>query len=469
MTANYILLSVLVASALTELGAGVMAARLLIIRHTQTSNLTPPVCTLAFAAAAVARSAPWQTGLFAFRIGLFLYLIPIVFVTGDLLNLDEPAKLAWSTFTTGMSAIAFAGTVVGYILGPLRPLARVLLGVATVALYDTGTNTDWIGLALMALVLARQFAANRRAAPATGHAGCGTVERRKTSMRTSPPKRLTPAQAAAYDRDGFVPALDAFSPAEADALRARLDAFEATLPEGGPTAADRRKLHVRLPWMRDLVEDRRILDAVEDLVGPDILVFNSTFFIKEPGTPAVTAWHQDATFFGLEPRHHVTAWLAFSDASVESGCMQFVRGSRRWGQLPHAARAAPGSINHGSQTIAVPFDPGDAPLAPLRRGQFSLHHTLVVHQSGPNRGGDRRIGLEISCIPAAVRHHGTLRMGATLVAGEDRHGHFAPEPDPRRLTPEQAGRAHRDAYARYREGYAEQMAWHARDFPRPAA
>jgi TRAP transporter 4TM/12TM fusion protein len=171
VTADYILLSVLVAPALTELGAGVMAAHLLIIWYTQTSNLTPPVCTVAFASAAVARSAPWQTGLFAFRIGLFLYLIPIAFVTGDLLNLDEPAKLAWSTFTTGMSAIAFAGTVVGYILGPLRPLARVLLGVATVALYDTGTNTDWIGLALMGLVLAWQFAANRRAAPATGYTG----------------------------------------------------------------------------------------------------------------------------------------------------------------------------------------------------------------------------------------------------------------------------------------------------------
>lgn len=279
---------------------------------------------------------------------------------------------------------------------------------------------------------------------------------------------LTAEAVTAYHDHGFLPAVDAMATAEADALRGKLEAFEAGLGRA-PEAADRRKLHVRLPWMRDLVEDRRILDAVEALIGPDILVFNSTFFIKEPGTPAVTAWHQDATFFGLEPHEHVTAWLAFTDASLEAGCMEFVVGSHRRGQLPHAGRAAQGSINHGGQTIAVPLDDTDRAFAPLRRGQFSLHHTLVVHQSAPNRTGGRRIGLGISYIPTRVRHRGTLRMGATLVAGEDRFGHFDHEPDPRQMSPTAAEQAHRAAYARYREGYAEQMAWHARDYPADGA
>lgn len=273
---------------------------------------------------------------------------------------------------------------------------------------------------------------------------------------------LSEQQVGDYHRDGFLPAVEAFSAAQADALRARLEAFEASLP-GPPGTADRRKLHVRLDWMRDLVEDRRILDVVQALIGPDILVFNSTFFIKEPRTPAVTAWHQDATFFGLEPHEHVTAWLAFSDATAESGCMQFVAGSHRLGQLPHASRIAPGSINHGAQTIAVPFETEHTPLAPVRRGQFSLHHTLVIHRSAPNDSDDRRIGLGISYIPTRVRHRGSFRMGATLVAGEDRQGHFEHEPDPRCLSQAEAEAAHTAAYARYREGYSEQMQWHARD------
>lgn len=274
-------------------------------------------------------------------------------------------------------------------------------------------------------------------------------------------KRLTEEQVAAYRRDGFVPRVAALSAAEAHGLRRRLEEFEATLPPGPVDRMWRRKLHVRLPWLRELVGDARILDAVEDLIGPDILVFNSTFFIKEPRSEAVTAWHQDATYFGLEPCEHVTAWVAFTAASGASGCMQFISGSQRWGQLRHEARAVANSVNNASQTIAEPFDAADARLAPLEPGEFSLHHTLLAHQSAANLGDDRRIGLGISYIPCRVRHTGSFRMGASLVRGVDRHGHFEHEPDPRALTPAAATEAHVRAYRRYREGYEEQIERHA--------
>jgi len=274
-------------------------------------------------------------------------------------------------------------------------------------------------------------------------------------------KRLTEAEVAAYRRDGFVPRVAGLSAAEAHKLRRRLEAFEATLPAGPVDRMWRRKLHVRLPWMRDLIGDARILDAVEDLLGPDILAFNSTFFVKEPRSEAVTAWHQDATYFGLEPHEHVTAWVAFTVASGESGCMQFIPGSHRWGQLRHEAQAVAKSVNNAAQTIAEPFDASAARLAPLEPGEFSLHHTLLAHQSEANRSDDRRIGLGISYIPSRVRHTGSFRMGASLVRGVDRHGHFEHEPDPRQLTPQAAADAHARAYRRYREGYDEQIARHA--------
>ncbi len=284
-------------------------------------------------------------------------------------------------------------------------------------------------------------------------------------------KRLTDKDVAAYLRDGFVPRIAALPAQEAGGLRRRLEAFEATLPPGPVDRMWRRKLHVRLPWMRDLVGDARILDAVEDLIGPEILVFNSTFFIKEPRSEAVTAWHQDATYFGLEPHEHVTAWLAFSASSGASGCMQFIPGSHRWGQLRHEAQAVANSVNNGSQTISESFDAARARLAPLEPGEFSLHHTLLVHQSESNRSGDRRIGVGISYIPCRVRHTGSFRMSATLVRGVDRHRHFEHEPDPRTLSAEAAAEAHLRAYGRYREGYEEQVERHVGRLnapPRPA-
>ena len=168
--------------------------------------------------------------------------------------------------------------------------------------------------------------------------------------------RLSQTRIEAFRRDGFLAPLDALPEAEAHALRAELEAFERTLPLGPVSARDRRKLHVWLPWARALVEDARILDVMEQLLGPDILVFTSTFFIKEPNTDAITAWHQDATYFGLIPHEHVTAWVALSEASIEAGCMEFIPGSPKWGQLRHGSETVSGSINAGGQSISVPID-----------------------------------------------------------------------------------------------------------------
>jgi Phytanoyl-CoA dioxygenase (PhyH) len=263
-----------------------------------------------------------------------------------------------------------------------------------------------------------------------------------------------------FRRDGFFAPLDVFSAAEVGRLRQQLEAFERSLPPGPVAPRDRRKLHVRLPWMRDLVEDPRLLDSVEGVLGPDILVFTSTFFIKEAESDAIAAWHQDATFFGLEPPELIAAWIALSDASIAAGCMRFVAGSHRWGQLRHAANSVAASVNAGAQSIAEAFESGSSVHAPLAAGQVSLHHSLTVHDSAPNWTGDRRIGLSISYLPASVRRDG-MRLSATLVRGTDRFGHFDPEPDPRRLAPDERVAAHALAYQRYRAGYEEQMARHA--------
>lgn len=290
-----------------------------------------------------------------------------------------------------------------------------------------------------------------------GPAGQGDGHR-LTLERMKDVSKLSEAQVDAFHRDGFFAPVDVFPVEEARAWRADLEAFERTLPPGPVSAGDRRKLHVRLPWARDLVEDPRLLDVMEQLLGPDILVFTSTFFIKEPRTDAITAWHQDATFFGLQPYEHVTAWVALSEASIEAGCMEFAPGSHRLGQLAHGQAATPGTINAGARSISEPLDTSRAIFAPVKTGQVSLHHTLIAHNSRPNRSDDRRIGFGISYIPAHVRHGGSKRMSATLVRGIDRYGHFDLEDDPRTLDSDAQAEAHKRAYGRYRECHAEQQA-----------
>jgi ectoine hydroxylase-related dioxygenase (phytanoyl-CoA dioxygenase family) len=202
-----------------------------------------------------------------------------------------------------------------------------------------------------------------------------------------------------------------------------------------------------------------VLDAVEDLIGPDIRLFHLTVWPKNAHDPAFVGWHQDATYFGLEPSLHVTAWVALTDASIEAGCMEVVPGSHRQGQLHHHERAeeANNLLSRG-QTITAEFDKTRTRHMPVKAGQFSLHHTHLVHNSPPNRSDDRRIGLGISYIPTAVRCLSKTRLAARLVRGVDRYGHFDDEPRPT-VDFGAAERAyHAEAVKRFRESNAEQTA-----------
>jgi ectoine hydroxylase-related dioxygenase (phytanoyl-CoA dioxygenase family) len=275
------------------------------------------------------------------------------------------------------------------------------------------------------------------------------------------PATLSAAHVARYARDGFLSPNRALTAAEAAACRDKLEAFERAI--GGPltsdeTARHRSRTHVLLTWVDALARHPAILDAVESLIGPDLLVFTSTWFIKEPESTAIAAWHQDATYFGLRPHRHVTAWLALTEATAESGCMEFLPGSHERGQLPHTAGVVASSVNRARQAVDGAVDDATAVHAPLSAGEFSLHHTLTLHRSQPNRSRGRRIGLGISYIPTHVRHLSeTHKAPAMLVRGVDTFGHFDLEPAPAGDLDEAARAAFARSYEGYRATYAEQI------------
>jgi non-heme Fe2+,alpha-ketoglutarate-dependent halogenase len=277
---------------------------------------------------------------------------------------------------------------------------------------------------------------------------------------------LTPAQIEQYRHDGYLFPFPALSVAELAECTDGLARFERWLgtPVNQGDFRWRSASYVILPWVDALVRHPRILDVVEDLIGPDILVYTATWFIKEAESPAFAAWHQDATYFGIDPYEHVTAWVALSDASAEAGCMEVVssKGARR--QLHHAALHLAHSINGGGQAIVERFDAGDATMMALDAGSFSVHHTLCRHRSAPNRAQHRRVGIGISYIPAQCRLTGTVRMCARLVRGRDASGNFELIPAPEAELHPAAIERHERVYGLYRDNYAEQIAAHERAF-----
>lgn len=262
------------------------------------------------------------------------------------------------------------------------------------------------------------------------------------------PKLLSEAQVQAYERDGFVFPVDVLSAAEVCAYRQELQAWE----HARGAAIDfpeKSKSYLLFNWADQLVHHPRILDAVEDLIGPDILVYHSTLFLKEAHTPAFVRWHQDSTYFYLQPHLHVTAWVALSEASVQAGCMQALPGSHRWGAFEHDDKPEAMNMIRRGQGISGRFDQAQGQFMPVGAGQMSLHHTDLVHASGGNDSDDRRIGYAISYIPAHVRPVGAVRPSALCVRGRS-HGHFVEEERLREPLSSQAQDSHSRALALFR-------------------
>jgi hypothetical protein len=292
----------------------------------------------------------------------------------------------------------------------------------------------------------------------------------RTADKAKEARMLTQAQVEQYRYDGYLFPFPALSPKELADCNAGLARYEAWL--GKPVnQADRRwrsAAYVMLPWYDRLARHPRILVVVENLIGPDILVYTATFFIKEAHSPTFAAWHQDATYLGLSPHEHVTAWVALSEASTEAGCMEVVSSRGEPRQMRHAALGLANSINGGGQAIVDEIDEPGATMMALPAGSFSLHHTLCRHRSAPKRAAHRRVGSGISYIPAHCRLTGNARMCARLVRGTYAGGSFDLIPAPEGELHPAAVARHEAVYRRYRENYAEQIDAHDREFA-PAA
>jgi len=234
-------------------------------------------------------------------------------------------------------------------------------------------------------------------------------------------KKLDHHAVERYRQDGILFPVRAFEAAEAAEWLARLEAIEARRAGRLPPSMN-AKPHLLIPWLWDIVHDPRVVDPVEDLLGPDLLCYASSFIIKNAHDDRYVAWHQDATYWGLSAPKAVTAWVALTASIAENGCVRVVTGTHRE-QLPHGNTRDPKNLLGRRETILADVDETKARDVVLAPGDMSLHDVLIVHGSNANPSGLRRVGFAIRYIPADVAHTGPQRNSATHVRGRD-FGHF---------------------------------------------
>ncbi|HEX2171994.1 MAG TPA: phytanoyl-CoA dioxygenase family protein, partial [Dehalococcoidia bacterium] len=167
--------------------------------------------------------------------------------------------------------------------------------------------------------------------------------------------RLSPDQQRQFRENGYYFPVPALTRAEAAAYRERLEAFESEQGDRGKPIL-RQRPHLVLTWVDELIRHPNLIAAVSSLLGPDLLVWGTSFFIKDAGDPGYVSWHQDAPYWGLDNDDTITAWVALAPSRPENGCMRVIPGSQSWARLPHHDTHAPANLLSRGQEIAVEVD-----------------------------------------------------------------------------------------------------------------
>lgn len=224
-----------------------------------------------------------------------------------------------------------------------------------------------------------------------------------------------------YLCEGFVSAIRIISEQEAASHRKQLENAEAKVGDLHYKA----KIYTILYSPYELAIHPSALDVVEQLIGPNILLYNATYIIKEPRSKSHVSWHQDLTYWGLDSDDQVSMWLALSAADKTSGCMRMIPGSHLAGQRHHLVN--PDDKNNvlfqGQEVQGV--DEEKSVYCELKPGQASFHHGWTLHASMPNQSDERRIGLNVQYIAPHVRQTKHPGFTALLLRGRDEYGHYS--------------------------------------------
>ena len=233
-----------------------------------------------------------------------------------------------------------------------------------------------------------------------------------------------------YRQDGILFPIDLFSGAEIAACRREFDRLDETEGIDRPQERNRQR-HFDLEFVWRMASNPTLIAFMQELMGPDLLLLATDFFVKygSPDANAFIAWHQDVTYWGLEPPDAHSAWIAIDDSDVGNGSMRVIPGSHRHGIVTHATSERAGNQLSINQEIPDGLvDSSSAVDVVLRAGQISIHDGHLFHASQPNRSHRRRCGMTVRFIRPNVRQATDNSLGSDwrpiLLAGEDRHGNF---------------------------------------------
>ena len=246
----------------------------------------------------------------------------------------------------------------------------------------------------------------------------------------APPIMPADVSRAQFEKEGYLCPVPVLSPAETRHYYDLYMAFYAKHKQ----ALDSRKpsekwqitsdTHFVFEWVDELTRHPKILDAVERVLGPNLLAWNTNWFTKMPGDKTFVSWHQDGSYWGLSPVEVATAWVALGPANANNGCMRIVPGTHQKPNMPQRETYAEDNALSRGQEISAKVNEADAVDLVLKAGEMSLHHIWIVHGSNANKSNIPRIGIAIRYLSTRVKQDSPGKPFAMLVRGKDEYNHF---------------------------------------------
>lgn len=235
------------------------------------------------------------------------------------------------------------------------------------------------------------------------------------------PKTLTRDQIQAYHHDGVVFPLPVLSEEEVAYFRSLHDEFDRYLGRK-PKSTEKSQCHLHFKWACDLATHPKVLDVVEDIIGPDILIHSSTCFAKYAKDEMFISWHQDSHYWGLSEPRLVSAWIALTESNIGNGCLRVLPGTQTR-KFDHLEQRDENNMLGTGLTVSEYVDGTSAVDIVLQAGEMSFHHANIIHGSNPNTSTDPRIGFAVRYVSTAVRqergHHKVI-----LARGEDKYHYY---------------------------------------------
>jgi non-heme Fe2+,alpha-ketoglutarate-dependent halogenase len=234
-------------------------------------------------------------------------------------------------------------------------------------------------------------------------------------------KVLTPNQVECYHRDGVLFPLPALNEQEVSHFRSCHDELDRRLGDR-PTAQQKGDCHLHYKWACDLATHPNVLDAVEDIIGPNILIHSSTIFAKQAGDDMFVSWHQDSHYWGLSEARLVSAWIALTESTIDNGCLRVLPGTHTR-KFEHLENPQTNNILGRGLTVSEVLDEDGAVDVLLKAGEMSFHHANVIHGSKPNSSKRPRIGCAIRYISTAVKQE-RFHYRVILARGRDDYRYY---------------------------------------------